>query len=509
VESIFLYSTGRQGHQEGSQLEEAIIEAQINKNRVFFLSCDSSIGGCMENPFFNRARCKICKYFQKKNVERYLPESIEQHFVSEYLTPELIALAKNARFNYNSIEELKHIQYKGVDIGYGAVSTYVTLTRNLVPRFDDELKKYINSLLVSEIVLTEIVDGLLNILKPDRIIFHNGRLAQYRPILNLAQSHNINFLCTEGFVFENGLAVKNYFYNEIPHKAIGNTSKFFDIWDKSKNSIGTREKVARSFYENRKNSVWSGDKIYTDSQKYGLLPDNIDSSKEIICIFNSSEDEYFSVDKDLDESVLFSKQIVGLKAIFEHYKEDETKHFILRIHPNLSKISYKYHTDFYKLRYDNVTIIRSDSPVSTYSLIEIAEKIIVFNSTVGIESVYWGKPVISLAESLYSMLDVVYSPKDIDGLWSLIDNKDLKCKCNDNVLKYGFFYMTDSHEHFKYIDNNQYTFHIGIWKPKAYGYQTFLRSKFLYSVSWKFFDKVFVNKLGFTSKFKIIPADEE
>lgn len=509
MESIFFYTTGRQGHQEGSQLEEAVIEFKINKNKIFFLSCDESIGFCIENPLFNKTRCLVCKHFQKNDFKNSLPESTDQHFVSEYITPDIISIANNTRFDYNSIEELKLIKYKGVDIGYGAVSSYVTLTRNLIPKFDGEFKKYIDSILKSEIILTEVVEHLLNLSKPDKIVFHNGRFAQYRAILNLAQSHSINFLCTEGFPLENGVIVKNYFYNSIPHKAISNTSKFFDLWDNNcKYNLETKEKIAKSFYENRRNSLWAGDNIYTNSQINGLLPENIDISKEIICIFNSSEDEYYSVDKDLDESSLFPKQIIGLKTIFEHYKGDNTKHFILRIHPNLSKIYYKYHKDLYKLNYNNVTIIHSDSQISTYSLIDIANKIIVFNSTVGIESVYWRKPVICLAEALYSLLDIVYLPENIDNLWELIDNKHLKCKYNDNVLKFGFFYMTDCHEHFNHIDNNIYIYKFLNWRPIAFGYQTFLHSKFLYSILWKLIDKVLINKLGFSSKFKHIPKIE-
>ena len=93
--------------------------------------------------------------------------------------------------------------------------------------------------------------------------------------------------------------------------------------------------------------------------------------------------------KEFDDGAFFPSQIEGIKSIVEHYKHDKTKHFTLRVHPNLKKVSYKYHLDLYNLNYSNLTVVRSNSPISTYALMDAASKIIVFGSTTGIESVYW------------------------------------------------------------------------------------------------------------------------
>ena len=93
------------------------------------------------------------------------------------------------------------------------------------------------------------------------------------------------------------------------------------------------------------------------------MPEGWKDDVENIVIFNSSEDEFAAVSKEFDDAAFFPSQIEGIKSIIEHYKHDKTKHFTLRVHPNLKKVSYKYHLDLYNLNYSNLTVVRSDSPI--------------------------------------------------------------------------------------------------------------------------------------------------
>lgn len=506
---VLFYTTGGQGHQEGSQLEEAYNEQRIKGKTILFLSCDESIGICSENPYANKFRCKLCKKLQRRNFNKLLPFSRSQHFISEFISSDINDILNSIQFDYKNIKELKLVRYKNVDIGYGAVSTYVTLTRNLEAQVDHELKLYLDYILRSEVLLIEVINKLLLAHTPDKIIFHNGRFAQYRPLLNICQNNKIDYLCTEGILLNNGIVQKNNFYNCIPHKSSSYTQKMHDFWINNESDHCNREIIARSFYENRRYGKFAGDTIYTKSQIQGLLPSNIQSDKEIICIFNSSEDEYFSIDQELDDSCLYENSFVALRAIFNHYKNDRKKHFYVRIHPNLSQVKYNYHTRLYSLNYDNVTIINAKSNISTYSLIDIASKVIVFESTVGIEAAYWKKPVISLSQTLYSELNIAYQPQSEIELWSLIDNKELPSMYSENVLKYGFFFMSDNHEKFDHINNNLYIYNFFKWRPIAFGYQKIFKSKFLYALLRSIFDKVIIPNLITLSKFKHIPANDE
>lgn len=67
------------------------------------------------------------------------------------------------------------------------------------------------------------------------------------------------------------------------------------------------------------------------------MPSDINDHKENIVIFNSSEDEFSAIGGKFESIKLFNSQIEGIKAIVDHYSGDSSKHFYLRIHPNLKK----------------------------------------------------------------------------------------------------------------------------------------------------------------------------
>ena len=241
----------------------------------------------------------------------------------------------------------------------------------------------------------------------------------------------------------------------------------------SSQSEEEKVRIGKSFFEKRRNKIAAGDKVYTANQQKELLPEDLPSDKEIISIFNSSEDEFCAVSTEYDGYMLFENQYVALKTIFDHYKDDSSKHFYLRIHPRLQAYPYKSHTMLYELKYENVTIISPTSSVDSYALMDVSNKIVVFNSTMGVESSYWGKPVIELNKYMWSLMDVVYTPETVEELWQLIDTPNLKCKYNDNCLKYAYWELHPNYEEVKYVKNESVD--INIFGVKLHQEHLFLK----------------------------------
>jgi hypothetical protein len=213
-------------------------------------------------------------------------------------------------------------------------------------------------------------------------------------------------------------------------------------WAEPALSDSEKRTIGESFFIKRRGGSVAGDVVYTTKQIKGLLPDGLDQTKKNIIIFNSSEDEFAAVGDEHYGMSLFPSQLAGVRRILELYQERTDIHFYLRLHPNLEKIRYKYHTGYYELakQFNNLTVIPPASPVSSYALLDEAEKVIIFGSTIGVESVYWGKPVILLANSFYSFLDLFYKPKTEEELHVLIDSH-LAPKDNLPAVKFGLYVM--------------------------------------------------------------------
>lgn len=446
MKNVLVYSLYQQGYQEACQLQAAKDHIEEGDN-VMYLTCSQTCGCCSYNRQVNGTVCKICNNYQKKRAAKYLGSNAVIRSLNDYLTKDIENLANNISLEYSNVSELRKLKYEGVEIGYGVMSSYISWTRNMNPVLDDEFRSYIDYLLRMEVRLIEIVKTIIKDFEPDLIVFHNGRYAHYKPVYGLALVNGIDYLCTETVTSYNGKVQKDDFVNSIPHDAEMCCSKHKSFWN-NYSDLSERDAVGRMFFENKRHSKYAGDTIYTLGQKEGSLPNDIDNNKEKIVIFNSSEDEFAAVGSIVEKGILFNDQYEAIKLIVEHYKNDESKQFILRVHPNLKKVRYEYHHKLYTLKYPNLKIIDANSDVSSYALMDIADKVLVFGSSMGIESSYWGKPVLLLRFSIYRDLDVVYTPKTQEEMWQLLDTRDLPAKDQQNAMKFGLYYMSDKHTPF-------------------------------------------------------------
>lgn len=452
---------------------------------VYMVGCDSTVGICHYNPMGDKCKCMFCKYTMRRFIKQLTRLNDRYHYIpiSSLVSKDMIEEAEKTIFNYSNVKELKQLTYKQIDIGYGAFSTYATATRNIMPSFNDALHDYLDYEMRSEIRETLAIDKIINKIQPNLLIFHNGRFNNLKPWLCATRKYGIDFIVTETKPSLERVMTKDNFFNESPHSFDAIRKKILKAWE---NCGDKGEEIGRLFFENKRNAKPAGDKVYTGNQIVGKLPDGFDKSKRNIAIFNSSEDEFFAISKEYDDSVLFENQYEGLKRIFEHYKDRTDIHFYLRIHPNLKYVRSKSHTNLYKLNYQNVTIIPPDSMISSYALMDSSEKIIVFGSTMGVESTYWGKPVINLVKTYYSKMDVVYEPQTEEELFSLIDTIDLLPPGERvDLLKVACYCMCYHTEPFKYYHNKFYD-----WHGTIYPMKTLLGSSKLYRVMELIIDKL-------------------
>lgn len=410
---------------------DAAIDLYKEGFELYLIGCDRHIGFCHANPTGFTPYCMLCRYNMRKQTKEYLDaKGIPYHYlaIGEIISSEIKENSSNVKFNYQSVSELKNVTYKNVEIGYGAFSVFVSFTRNITPSFNQTFHEYVDNILRKEVQMIDALDSYFDEILPDIVVFHNGRFNNVKPFLGLCQQRGIDYIATETYEKEDWTLMKDFTMNDIPHSMSVVKSKIDKAWI----SAGVNGlNIGRTFFEKRRAGKNTGDKkIYVKNQHKGELPSGFDNSKYNIAIFNSSEDEFFSISKEYDKGVLYPRQYEALKDIFEHFKDRPDIHFYLRIHPNLANVPYKSHTDLYRLKYPNVSIISPSSSVSSYALLDASDKVVVFNSTMGIEASYWGKPVVALNKGLFSGFNIVYEPSDKQDMFSLLDNKNLQAVNN-------------------------------------------------------------------------------
>jgi hypothetical protein len=464
----------------GTQLNEAI-KCYKSGHEVLFAYCNGVMCSCFVNAESNPVICYWCKKKGKKGLEN-LPEGVK----IIPLNKNMQECYNNIELNFSSVHNLKNICYKNINIGYSVLSTYITLTRNHLPDcMDDKIKRYIINILKQAIALINAIELLVVAFEPEEIRVFNDRFYEANPLVRLATKYNIQYICNE--VVGRPLLSRDtfritYFENTTPHDIKNLYERCMKNWELNNLTDEQKINIGKSFYEKRRKGIPAGDKVYIKNQQKGKLPSNIDIRKRNIVIFNSSDDEYAAIGEKFEAYSLFLTQYDGIIYMLEQFSSDNDYHFYLRIHPNLKDIKYSYHLNLYTLQncYNNITVIAANDDINTYDLMDIADKVVVFGSTTGIEAVYWNKPTILLAGSLYYYMETCYIPKTKEELLFLLQQK-LTPGYKTNAIKYGFYILdqTALSDEAVHIDINPYPIKLLWRKTWVYKYINLFNSNLL------------------------------
>jgi hypothetical protein len=268
--------------------------------------------------------------------------------------------------------------------------------------------------------------------KPDVVYIFNGRFANLRVVLRLCQQMGI-----ECRIHERGADKSKYSItsNHLPHEIEPFVQRVLTKWD-SEQDIIKRDKIARDFYEKRKAGAEQGWFSYVTNQEPNRLPENWDTTKRNIIIFNSSEDEFASIGEDF-HCKPFENQLDAIKFIKQELNTDSSINIYLRMHPNLKDVDNISVSQLYSLSSNNFFVIEPDSPISTYKLIDACDLVVTFGSTTGAEATYWRKPSLLIGSTFYQSLNIAHQVSTKEELIEKIKSYN-EVKPIEDCLKYGF-----------------------------------------------------------------------
>lgn len=405
----------------------------------------------------------------------------------------------------STIEDVKNIHYKNYQIGIPVASSLISYYRDHGLDIYKYRKELLRELKIAEEVLDTIEYYYHNI-EPELVYVFNGRMAHNAPVFIYCKSNNID--CR---VFEFTLTFDKYHIleNAIPHDIEVRNKEMHTLWNDHSISQEKKIEVAKNFFESQKQGNILLGKSFVELQNQFESNLNIIKGKKIISFFNSSIDEYASVPGWDEYIYIFENEVDAIFSICQRYIDDNSKHFVLRIHPNLKFLDNTQTKELKKLEsLQNLTIYAAESSVYTYNLIQQSDYVIVFGSTVGVEASYYGKPVICLGKALYEMLDVAYIPKSKNELYTWLDNMSLPPKIKENTYIYGYGIMSIGKrfinktngvydEDYYSISRKQRIVSSGL---KVFSKQTAYKSKKLFKVSFwlKLRDKRYRAGLGQT-----------
>lgn len=359
------------------ELDIAVKESA--EHDLYMVRCDKNRYFCPGSPFSEgpkKRHCHECQSRFDKGLDYLKSMDI------------VVNVINRVRFDEARIEEADD------EILRSAKSTLMTQTRNASPR------EYLNDPFYLNI-LKEGLDNknfILNILKKyefERIYLFNGRITNYRPYMNYFKNKKL-FIYEYPWVGFNRYLVLNGFY---PHDLIKLSKDIHRKYQESKKNENLKRKIGDYWFKSRLKSK-TVDATGAFNFEKDLKDLNLYSGYRYLVFYTSSEDEMGNV-KEFYENCAYHNQLEAIKSISSNIPKDFK--LIVRTHPRLIGINNEYEISIrdYCLNNNNIVYCPAESKVNSYKLISIADIVISFGSTIGVEAAYLGKFSIILSPAPY------------------------------------------------------------------------------------------------------------
>ena len=112
--------------------------------------------------------------------------------------------------------------------------------------------------------------------------------------------------------------------------------------------------------------------------------------------------------------------------------------FAVRMHPNSAGTRSDFTKRLSRLQYPFLRVIAPEEKLDSYALLQTAQKVLTWGSTIGIEAAYWGIPSIVAGWGEYMALGSTYNPTSHAELMDLLLGH-LEPKPIAGAIDYGFY----------------------------------------------------------------------
>lgn len=430
------------------QLLDILLHHREKGDEVYIVQCRGHLKYCYANLYNNLSLCQYCR--DRFDYAMQLINMDKNHILP---LPQKEVPANVYEKTFQNIDQLKNYSYGDFkELGSCVASIIIDITNDHKPdvsKYAKAVKNYLKSTYAVFLGMQEIVEKA----KPDYAILFNGRSLDCRANLQVMRNNHVPF-----DTFERGGYHDRYmlFHNTMCQNLATIRDSLKGI---VQNATAEDWAQAKAFFDLRRTRKATNWRSFTSSQKSGLLPNNLDKSKKIITIFNSSVSEYICVPDLLPG--LFPEDIISIREIALYFKDKPQYQVYLRVHPHLKdKLKNTQMQEIMALKKENIpnfSVIMPQESIDTYALLDASDKVVSFGSTMGLEATYWGKPSILIGDAYWRTLDVAYEPQTLQELFELLTTDELAAKPFKNALQCGLREITSGIKTKYYIPESPWT----------------------------------------------------
>lgn len=430
---------------------------KLNQGDVLFsLSCTHSLQlGCGTQLNTHLSRCTYCVLERKLGaIATGLNKQVRHINVGGYKS------FKNStathKINIKDMDELKKVKSpEGYDIGMSIASLIISSIGDTSIDIDESLKNLINDYYWDITAFGRFIEFVINKFSIESLYICNGRLPYQRIALRVGNQMGIPVTTYESAP---GLNKYQTFENVLPHDLKYQKEKINEFWNTNSYTREEKEIIASEWFDSRIQGKDVAGINYTLMQDKQKIPYMNHRMKNIV-IFNSTELEIAAVNEEYTDTI-YRDQNDALNQILRFSDWDDNVKFYLRVHPNLNSVNSEQTRFISNIQSDRMVVIPADSEISSYALMQQADLVLTFGSTIGMEACYQKKPLILAGRCIYEELDGIFKPSTHLELCNMIN---YFCKEDFNPMisywssiKYAW-YMAMWGNSFEYFNERGYS----------------------------------------------------
>lgn len=406
--------------------------------------CSGELPSCDANTIHDPVVCRHCVIRRRNgfNLAGLAGKIKLQNFIN--LKPDDMETLKRFQgMKVSTLEELLSIKLDNCPIGKTIYNELVSLKHETAPNLAPEAE-YVTRSIESCALIYLSFKNHFSAERPDIFYTFNGRFVVSHPAVAAAQS------CGTPFAVHDRSGNLNRY--ELVHNDSLHSVKYWNryalsTWENSNHSFAEKEALAVQWYEERIAGKKQGWFSFTAEQDVDL-PASFDPSKKNIAVFISSEWEFCGIDEY--KLIFYESQNEGLLRLAQDLESHPETKLYFRVHPHLKgkdNAQTRFIAEKLTGKFSNCEVIAADSPIKSYALMDKADAVITFGSTVGIEAAYLRTPSILIGRAWYEDLDACFTPGSHQELTNMIVSRSYRLpeteleRRRTNALKYGYLFQ--------------------------------------------------------------------
>ncbi|WP_424017680.1 hypothetical protein ACOZ4N_17685 [Halorientalis pallida] len=382
----------------------------------------------------DRSQCALCHFKGNKHLQAFGIDhiSFEEVLPKNYQPPEV-----------SEYDDLRAVEYKNVP-----VADFVTgSARRLLKQYrldleDPSVRSLYERLLESSMKLVDLTLETMSQFEVECVLSNHHAYVYGGTILSTADQNDIPSYCYGGTSRDNTVC-------------FGQTStRTSSMYDTDEEFVRSRLDEPLSNEEgDTADSLMRARR--TGEDRFEKFPKESDSS------FSTADS---TLNVGIFTNLVWDASIVGAQPLFEDYfrwisetietlKDVDGVEVILKTHPaealrGTNESVYDWIHEEYQPLPSNLSVVEPNTDFDPYDMMEALDAGIVYNSTVGMEMAYYGKPVIVAGATHYRGYGFTYDSESIEQYRSLLESiDDLECtdEMEELARRYVYFYLYEKH----------------------------------------------------------------